>query len=388
MVSLVGGEVDEAELPLLEPESVLWNLTTGLAEYQRLLGRRPVVYGRRRYGLTPILAADSVSTRLPRRGSFHARRRPIPASRRRQVALGRTRRDGHRRPVARAARRQPAGKPAGPCRKTRPCDGSRSRRHDRVRALAWTRQYVLRRPAAGVGLRSGAGQIRHRWKTISPKPVHPVRIRNSRPTNIERPICSKRPSEASRMRCRDGCATSAVAVRPTRCQTIATLVSLLRQSDATDETLACRNRAKSHCKRPDHRRRRAKLHWTSESPSDCRESVAQLSAALPRDKKPPQRGYLIVNPASYKRRVLVDLPELSTLPGDELPVLAAEEHARQAARDCRVAAGRFCLGGAGRRSADSRMVGRIDRFEPDVAQRALRSADSSGNRRNPIDSRL
>ena len=212
------------------------------------------------------------------------------------------------------------------------------------------------------------------------------RIRNSPPTNIARPICSRRPSAASRMRFRDGCAISAAAARP----------MAVRQSPRwsaccgrrTSPTASCEPKSNGvNCRRP-RPTRPPKLRLDQRLAERLSQSVAQLSAALPREKKSPQRGYLIVNPASYKRRVLVDLPELSTLPGDELPVLATEEQRRQAPRDCRVAAGRFCLGGAGRRSADPRMVGRSDRFELAVAQRALRGADSSGNRRNPIDSRL
>ncbi|MGQ9575915.1 MAG: hypothetical protein ACUVUC_11400 [Thermoguttaceae bacterium] len=54
-VTLVGGEYDEQELPLLEPEEILDQLRRGLDVYQRYLGCRPTIYGRRRFGLTPLL---------------------------------------------------------------------------------------------------------------------------------------------------------------------------------------------------------------------------------------------------------------------------------------------------------------------------------------------
>jgi alpha-mannosidase len=54
-VSLVGGEYLEDELPLLPAESVRRELERGLAIYDRLLQNRPGVYGRRRFGLSPLL---------------------------------------------------------------------------------------------------------------------------------------------------------------------------------------------------------------------------------------------------------------------------------------------------------------------------------------------
>jgi len=55
LISLVGGEFDENLLPLLPLEQVLGNLKRGIATCQRLLGRTPRCFGRRRAGLTPVL---------------------------------------------------------------------------------------------------------------------------------------------------------------------------------------------------------------------------------------------------------------------------------------------------------------------------------------------
>ena len=54
-LSLVGGEIEEGELPLLPLETVLAGLARGLAEFERVLGRTPRVFGRRRSGLMPPL---------------------------------------------------------------------------------------------------------------------------------------------------------------------------------------------------------------------------------------------------------------------------------------------------------------------------------------------
>ncbi len=54
-ITLVGGEHSEFPLPLLDPEAIAGHLSRGLAVYQELLQQRPVVFGRRRFGLTPTL---------------------------------------------------------------------------------------------------------------------------------------------------------------------------------------------------------------------------------------------------------------------------------------------------------------------------------------------
>jgi len=53
--ALIGGEYAENRLPLLEPEAIEFDLRRGLAAYEKHLGRRPTVFGRRRFGLTPVL---------------------------------------------------------------------------------------------------------------------------------------------------------------------------------------------------------------------------------------------------------------------------------------------------------------------------------------------
>lgn len=56
-LSLVGGEYTELELPLLPMEAIRRELARGLAAYEQAFNTRPTVYGRRRFGLTPLLPA-------------------------------------------------------------------------------------------------------------------------------------------------------------------------------------------------------------------------------------------------------------------------------------------------------------------------------------------
>lgn len=52
---LVGGEDTWEELPLLPPEEILGAFGRGMTVAERLLGKRPSIFGRRRYGLFPFL---------------------------------------------------------------------------------------------------------------------------------------------------------------------------------------------------------------------------------------------------------------------------------------------------------------------------------------------
>jgi alpha-mannosidase len=53
--SLIGGEFAELPLPLLPPEAIAENLENGIAVYEKHLGCRPKIFGRRRFGLTLAL---------------------------------------------------------------------------------------------------------------------------------------------------------------------------------------------------------------------------------------------------------------------------------------------------------------------------------------------
>ncbi|EAQ82486.1 glycoside hydrolase family 38 N-terminal domain-containing protein [Blastopirellula marina] len=67
---LVGGEFREGPLPLYDPETLLANFHDGLAAYEKHLGHRPIVYGRRRFGLSSFL--PQVLKSLGFHGAIHA----------------------------------------------------------------------------------------------------------------------------------------------------------------------------------------------------------------------------------------------------------------------------------------------------------------------------
>lgn len=69
-VGLVGGEYGERNLSLLSCETLLNQLQQGLDQFQAVLGCRPKVYGRRRFGLTPFL--PQILTKLGFDAAVHA----------------------------------------------------------------------------------------------------------------------------------------------------------------------------------------------------------------------------------------------------------------------------------------------------------------------------
>jgi alpha-mannosidase len=70
LVGIIGGEDQQRRLPLLSLEEVRSGLQTGIATFERHLQRRPEVFGRRRFGLSPAL--PQVLHKLGFQGAFHA----------------------------------------------------------------------------------------------------------------------------------------------------------------------------------------------------------------------------------------------------------------------------------------------------------------------------
>ena len=68
-VNLLGGEWEDAPLPLMPVGAVLWQFAEGRRAYQRLFGRVPTCWGRRRYGLSTQL--PQILTKSGYRSALH-----------------------------------------------------------------------------------------------------------------------------------------------------------------------------------------------------------------------------------------------------------------------------------------------------------------------------
>ncbi len=69
-VGIVGGEYAEMALPLLGPEAIRYQLQRGVDACRTQLGRRPTIFGRRRFGLTPVL--PQILRHLGFEGALHS----------------------------------------------------------------------------------------------------------------------------------------------------------------------------------------------------------------------------------------------------------------------------------------------------------------------------
>jgi alpha-mannosidase len=69
-IGLIGGDYSEDRAPLLSVDENIANLKRGLETYDRLIKNRPLVYGRRRFGLIPSLPATLLQ--FGYKGAVHA----------------------------------------------------------------------------------------------------------------------------------------------------------------------------------------------------------------------------------------------------------------------------------------------------------------------------
>ena len=196
-VGLIGGEATESRLPLLSHESILAELQRGLAVYEKHLGRRPEVFGRWRYGLTPHLPGILHKLGFRRRAARRLRRRQNARRPAVQGPLGRARRQRDRRDRQHAARRHQAADVPGAGHEAGRVDGRRPRRD----ASAWPTGPA--RPARGSTTCGGSPATARPSASGSPsmstlqRPISPASSTALRPTATARPTSSK-PSSANR----------------------------------------------------------------------------------------------------------------------------------------------------------------------------------------------
>jgi len=317
--ALVGGEFEETELPPLPLESILLQLTAGLAEYERHLGRRPIVFGRRRYGLTPAL--PQILRQLGFRGAWHV---TLDEGRFPQCDGGKTQWEGLDGTAIDALARVPldASQPASFTLLAEKMGHAMD--HDQVATIAlahWPGRASplyddLRRMAAYAPVLGKFVLLEHyfagneaggTYSRFMPDQYSSPYLRQAVAENRADPL-----SRWARHLRR--CHVAEMA------DTLTMLAGMLRHSALpadnsrleVEQVLACGDAA-------------AETKLDKRLTERQSTALAQFAAALPREKANRAPGYLVVNPASYKRRVLLDMPNLTALPPNEPPVLASEE---------------------------------------------------------------
>jgi alpha-mannosidase len=320
-VSLIGGESEESELPLIPPESILLQIRTGLVQYEKHLGQRPKVFGRRRYGLTPIL--PQILRQFGFRGAAHL---TLDDGRFPQGDGAKTCWEGLAGTSIDALARVPidaslATSFTGLAEKV-----GHAMDHDHVATVGFAHWPAaaspfyddLRRATSYAAVLGKFVTLEHYFtNTDSPGMFSRFTPDQYRAPYLQQAVHAGQRDPLSRwVRYLASCRTANI------CQTLATLTGLLRQVDPANSSLAAEVERVHNSDSSDTASETALERQLNDRAAS---ETARLAAAIPREAKPKVRGYLVLNPASYRRRLLIETPALETLPAETAPVLAAEE---------------------------------------------------------------
>lgn len=295
--TIIGGEYDEGPAALFDFETLLAELRRGLAVYEKYLGARPRVFGRRRFGLSPLL--PPVLKKLGFAGAVHA---TFDGGRFPDGSQTKTIWEGLDGSEIDALARPPldASKPEtflGFCSKM-----GQSMDSDHVatlyfahwpgQACAWfddLRRIARRGPVLGkfVSIEryfadTTHSGLRDRFQADLYRSPY---FKQAVDRGEANPISSIRDQYVAQAR--EHAATS-----------LSTLASLLTSKNAAVDV---------------------------KKMAAVNDATAALASALPRAGVKTEHGYLVANPHSFVRRMLVDVPKLSSLPKVEKPIYAVGE---------------------------------------------------------------
>ncbi|HVC97092.1 MAG TPA: hypothetical protein VND64_25660, partial [Pirellulales bacterium] len=328
-VSLVGGEFDERELPLLPIESTLAELRRGAATYQARLGAACVVYGRRRFGLSPIL--PQILSRLGYQGALHS---TLDDGQFPKGVQSKIRWEGLDSSAIDALGRLPLDAKAPECLLGFPRKMGEAMDHDHVATLVfahWPGQKSpffddLRRMAAYAPVLGKFVTLADYFaRTERPGELTRFRADQYRAPYLRQAIIRQEVDPLSRL------------ARHHRRQLLAESEQSLSTLIASLSDVAPR-RAGGVNPPVDSATLNAPPAATSPNPCECgdendevRLAEAQITAArrlaelLGRGSPGGVAGYLVANPHIVSRRVLVATPDLAVLPACQAPIVAAQE---------------------------------------------------------------
>ena len=314
--AIVGGEFDEHELPLLGPEAILAQFERGSNSYERYLDRRPEVFGRRRFGLSPVL--PQIVRRLGFSGVLHF---TLDDGRFPTGNQSKIRWQGLDATSVGALGRLPVDASRHECflRLPERLGDAMDLDHTATAVFAhwpgqaspWYRD--LRRmadysPALGRFLlvTDYFQTTEHSGQTVRYK------ADQYRSPYLSQAVAAKRPDPISswvRYYRRRAAAETEAAL----C-TLAELVDGGRPHSPPDENLLLAVEDSRTGERDSHAGLDDRLAGRLEV------ALGRLAAALPRQDRPPKTGYLLANPSSFARRVCLDVSNLDSPPDASAPV--------------------------------------------------------------------
>ncbi len=319
-VGLISGENVERRLPLLSCETILAELRRGASAWQSSLGQTVKVYGRRRFGLTPLL--PQVLEKLGFTGSLHATmddgRFPLGTQ-------FKTRWEGPDGAAIDALARAPldAGKPETFLNLATKLGESMDMDHVATLMFAhWPSHasvwYEDLRRCAKYGSALGKFVTVDAYFRDTYMPGHLDRFDTDqyRSPYLKQSIVRAEADPLSTIQ-RYWQRNTSLCIA-TSLSTLAALVRGTQTSTAGDDLRLAVDCASDY---PDATGVDKQLDKQLESATEA------FAACIPRSDGAQQSGYLVMNPFSFVRRVGVEMPKLSALPAIEKPIYAAAESA-------------------------------------------------------------
>ena len=332
-VGLIGGEYHERRLPLLSCESIRHELLQGLARYEALLGCRPRVFGRWRFGFTPML--PQILHKCGFLGVIHA---TMDEGGFPEGTQSKIRWEGCDGTTVDAIARPPldANRPASYLNYAIKMGEAMDMDHVASVCLAhWPGQisdgYQDLRRTSRYGSALGKFTLVDAYFNETDMPVHQDRFRldQYRAAYLKQAVAEERPdpiSSCMRYWQRRESAEAAQTI-----ETLTQLVAGRRETpDGEAEIAQCLHAIEAGGDEEQSAGETPPAGETQpagETPPAAERvrqvAVARFADRLPRYDQPAQTGYLVVNPHSFVRRLGVEMPRLTSLPAIEGPVYAA-----------------------------------------------------------------
>ncbi len=325
-VGLVGGEYGERQGALVSCETLLAQLRHGLDAHQKMFGRRPKVFGRRRYGLTPCL--PQILTKLGFDAALHATFEEGVVPEGSQVKVRWEGCDGT--PITAIARVPlDAAKPQTFLNLGVKLGESMDMDHIATVCLAhWpgtpSPWYEDLRRIAGYGSALGRFITLEEYFRTTDYPVHQDRFTYDQYKSpyLRQMVTGQQPDPIStvvRYWRRRAAAEAA--------QTLDTLATLAAGKDLTAAAGPSAPAADSpQCllAEIDVNQGTAAARDLDAAVAEARQRAAQrLAEALPRSESAAESGYLVANPHSFVRRVGLEFDRLQGLPAIARPIYSA-----------------------------------------------------------------
>ncbi len=327
-LGLVASEAAESRLPLLSCETIAAQLQETVARFEHLLGRRPVVYGRRRFGLTPVL--PQILKQLGFEACLHFTLEDGSFPEGSQVKV---RWEGCDGTTLDAIARAPIDATQSKAFLNYGVKTGESMDMDHVASIClahWpgtpSTWYGDLRHIARYGAALGRFVTVEHYFQNTDLPVHQDKFKADQ---YRSPYCAQSVSRgqidpiSSSVRYWRGRATTEAA------KTLETFAALLSTESVDPEHSLAEALAN----------RMAAIDASEEGTAENAEgearngellatAVENLAERLPRAKEPAEPGCLVFNPHSFVRRIGIEVPDLPGLPAVERPIYAASEQDR------------------------------------------------------------